>query len=360
MKIGVDVRWMVNNYRGMGRFARQFIHPIKSSVLALSPAGFSVSEWPAASRGMAFFPWWEQMVLPGMSRDFGLDYLICPYNTGPLMPVAPTQLIVVVHDLIFMQSWLKLPPSVSLYQTLGRVYRRAVVPRVVRQAEIIVTVSEYTRTQLIDCFGLDDAKIVVIPNSIKMEWLNPALPLASRKPYVFTVAGEPESKNVRRLLKAFSLMIRELDEPIGLKVAGIRPPFHHRFRRFADEFGVSAYVEFLGYVSNSELVDLYRNARMFVFASTFEGFGIPVLEAMASGTPLVCSNTTSIPEVAGDCAYYFDPYDVENMAMRMSERWTGLGASCINVEKGLARAVEFSDNAVMKKLNDFWRELGCH
>ncbi len=357
MKLAVDARWMVGNYRGMGRFARQLIVPVSSHVVALTPRGIRTNDWPCVSRGKGFFPWWEQVELPRLCRSEKIDVLLCPYNTGPVTSVGSTRLIAVIHDLIYLQPWSVLPPSISAYQTLGRLYRRHVVPAFALRADKILTVSHFTKAELVDRFGLAEQDVHVIPNAIGESWFEEPLPLSSRKPYFFTVAGEPPSKNVHGLLKGFALALPELGPDARLRIAGIKAPYHKVFMQSAADLGIAEQVDFLGFVSVEELRQHYREARAFVFASLYEGFGIPLLEAMASGTPVACSNTTSMPEVVGDCALMFDPRSVEDMAHKMRLAWEDSLDREVRSVAAVERAKSFSESAVLQYMSAFWSGL---
>ncbi|AOK66864.1 glycosyltransferase family 4 protein [Burkholderia multivorans] len=357
MKLGVDITWMVGNYRGMGRFARQLVAPVRTSVLGLAPNGVSADEWPCVSKGRGFFPWWEQVELPRLCREQKLDYLLCPYNTGPVRSTGSTRLIAVIHDLIYMKPWSELPPARSLYQTAGRVYRRHVVPQLARRADVVLTVSRFTQRELVETFGLRKADVHVIPCMISDDWFAAPLSQAQRRPYLFTVAGEVPSKNVHRLLQAFAIAKPALGDDASLKIAGIKSEHHAYFLGCADALGMAAAVELLGYVSREELREQYRHARAFVFASLFEGFGIPLLEAMASGTPVACSNTTSMPEIVGECGLQFDPYSVEDMAEQIRKVWNDDTQFEVAAGAGMARARTFSESAVRPSIQEFWARL---
>nr|WP_254227399.1 glycosyltransferase family 1 protein [Burkholderia multivorans] len=341
----------------MGRFARQLVAPVSASVVGLAPNGVSTEEWPCVSGGRGFFPWWEQVELPRLCREQKLDYLLCPYNTGPLRSIGNTRLIAVVHDLIYMKPWSVLPPARSLYQTAGRIYRRHVVPRLARQADVVLTISRYTQRELVETLGLREADVQVIPCAISDEWFAPPLSRSEREPYLFTVAGEVPSKNVDRLLQAFAMARPALGDDARLRIAGIKADHHAHFLGRANSLGLAGLVELLGYVSRGELREQYRRARAFVFASVFEGFGIPLLEAMASGTPVACSNTTSIPEIVGACGLQFDPYSVEHMAEQIRQVWCDETRFEVAFGDGMARARTFSESAVRPKVEDFWARL---
>lgn len=357
VKIGVDVSWMLGQYRGMGRFGRQLTTAVSEQVVALAPQGVSTAEWSCVSRGRSFFPWWEQVELPRLCASENLDYLLCPYNTGPVRSLGSTRTIAVVHDLIFMEPWSTLPPSRSLYQVLGRVYRRTVVPAFVSRADMIITVSHYSKSRLVEAFGLPEGAIDVIPNAIPDDWFRDPVPLSNRARYIFTVAGEQPSKNVHRLLRAFAMTGLGIDEGAELRIAGVKSSRHKDFVRQCRALNIEQHVTFLDFVSEDTLVELYRNARAFVFASTFEGFGIPILEAMASGTPIACSNTTSMPEVVGPHGVLFDPYEVEQIADSLCLVWSDDAERDAQAKLAMLRAQDFSQSAVADQISSFWKRL---
>lgn len=357
MKFGIDVRWMVDNHRGMGRFAEFLIKPILPDIVALAPSNTNNCNYRAIYKGNSFFPWWEQNILPAISNDEDFDFLILPYNTGPVFRKTKAKKISVIHDLIFMKNKHELPLSTSTYQTLGRYYRRFVVPKIAKKSDIIITVSEYTKFELIEKLEVTESKIKVIPNSIKDEWFCEPVPYENRSSYLFTVAGEAPSKNVVTLLKSFSLATSAIASDIKLVIAGIKVSQQEPFSSLCTELGIDDRVEFLGFLSDEELRKKYRESKAFVFASLFEGFGIPLLEAMASGTPVCCSNTTSLPEVAGDSAFYFNPRNSREMAEQIVACLnSSIEEKTIRIEIGRQRAALFSEKNMNKKVRDFWRE----
>lgn len=348
---------MVGQYRGMGRFGRQLISPVSAHVVALAPAGMSATDWPCISSGRGFFPWWEQVELPRLCRSEQLDYLLCPYNTGPILSVGSTQIIAVIHDLIYMEPWAALPPSRSPYQTLGRLYRRQIVPAFAKRADKIITVSNYSKSRLVEAFGFAEQDIHVIPNGIPDRWFRDPVPIASRSNYLFTVAGDQSSKNVPRLLEAFAQSRLWSEEGTELRLAGIKAARHKDFIEQCRALKIEQYVTFIGFVTDEELIELYRNARGFVFASTFEGFGIPLLEAMASGTPIASSNTTSMPEVVGPHAVMFNPFDVDQIAHSLRQVWEHSDARVDHAQSAVDRARSFSHRSIDQKIAEFWNGL---
>lgn len=358
MTLAVDARWMVGHYRGMGRYAHALIEPVADRIQALLPRGYPSPSYASVHAGAAFFPYWEQIVLPRLCEEHGVTQLLCPYNTAPLRLPSTTQLTLVVHDLIYLQPWTRLPPSVSLYQTLGRLYRRWIVPRVAAHAARLLTVSEYTKKQISRDFSIPEKDIEVIPNSVEEAWfVEEPLPWGQRAPYLLAVAGEAPSKNLHALIQAFSVFRQAAGNVAAesrLRIVGVKPLHHPHFQRAADAAGVGYCTCFEPFIDEAALRRLYREAWLFVMPSLYEGFGIPLLEAMASGTPVVCSNTTSFPEVIGDAGWLFDPRDVEDMAAKLHSAWTDQRGKLEHAARGLARAQRYRRAAVAQDIAAFW------
>ncbi len=357
MTFSIDARWMVGSFRGMGRYAWQLIEPIKHKTVALAPKGTQKVPLKTNYAGSEFFPYWEQFIQPSLAKKTQVSYLICPYNTGPLWVPKGIKTVLVVHDLIFMKSFKELPLSVSLYQVLGRLYRRFVVPRLIKKVDYIITVSHYTKSEILRHYS-PNAEIAVIPNAISSEWLNYiAQPLSQRSNYFITVAGEAPSKNLHRLLEAYANYVKQVQCPTLLKVVGVKSSYHEQFKLLANKLEIGSYIEWIGYISNEQLISLYGNAKGFIFASLFEGFGIPLIEAMATGTPIACSNTTSLPEVVGDCGYLFSPNCVESIKdgfLHLAQPHEYLESG---VRQGLCRVQKYSETTVGHQFKEFWSVL---
>lgn len=364
MTIAIDARWMIGRYRGMGRFAHSLIDPIRNKTLHLVPKGYAVNYDNldgVVSRGAALFPYWEQHVLPRLCKQLGVETLICPYNTGPIRLPRHTRLILVVHDLIYLQSWLKLPPSASLYQTLGRTYRRLVVPHVIRRADTIVTVSEYSRSEIRDRFNLPESRIKLIPNSVSDDWFTQQpMDIDARAPSILTVTGNSSSKNLNTFFRAFSLFTLRL--PRGenipmLRVVGIKDHQRNHVFRLADRHRIRGSIRIEPFLEPAQLRELYRNSSLFVLPSLFEGFGIPIAEAMASGTPVACSNSTSMPEILQGAGWLFDPRSPTSIAEVLLHAWSNREERQRRAAYGLCRAQRYRQSAVSREIIQFWESL---
>jgi glycosyltransferase involved in cell wall biosynthesis len=359
MKIAVDAKWMSAPLRGMGKYAHQMTACLKNSIIYFQPTNNQPLSSNAVCKKSGFFPIWEQWIIPSLCKQAKIDVLLCPYNTAPLFIRKQTKLVIVVHDLIFLKKRKTLPLSKSWYQNFGRFYRAFVVPRIIKKADVIVTVSNFTKQELMSQFSIDSDKLFVIPNSIDQAWLSlTPIPLNNRDDYFLTVAGDAPSKNVARLIRAFSVFKQNHSCSIKLKLVGLKAEIRTRYLLIAKEAGVDQDVVFLDFLSNEQLQNVYLHSMGFIFASTFEGFGIPLLEAMSCCVPVACSNTTSMPEVLDGHGVLFDPYSVESIA----EGFAMLADINLWSDKKMSDArvnvlTRYSYNEVSKQFEAFWRGL---
>lgn len=271
---------------------------------------------------------WERLQMPWRIRRDRLDVYHGTYNTlpprWPLWRGAP--MVLTLHDVI-VTHW----PD-DLGDPFVR-YARKVTPRVVRDASIILTVSEWSRREICSRFGCDPAKVRLSYNGLHPEVLAGAPPgagdaararFAEGRPYLFAIGAALERKNTGRLLDAWALVRRQRpDWPHLLLVSGLGKAVD-RFRERADKAGVLAHVRFLPYLSQQDLIAVYAGAALSIYPSLVEGWGIPVGESLALGTPVVTSDSSAMPEAGGEDARYFDPNSAEAMAQALVdavERW---------------------------------------
>ena len=355
LRIAYDARFSIGHYRGMGRYLRALIAGREKHLLGLCASGEYDSDLRLVADGARFYPLWEQFSIPRLVRQRGIDVLISPYNTAPLMLPRDTRLILIVHDLIFLEP---LPQSHSRYQNAGRLYRRLVAPGAIARADLIVTVSKFTAASLASHFDVPQQRLRIIPNTLGKEWYETGPGTAAPGDYVLAVTGEAPSKNLMCALRAFALCrSRTGCGSLRMKVAGVKAPFHQEFAQYAQSIGVGRFVEFLGYVSDQEMRSLYRGANVLLMPSLSEGFGIPVLEAMAIGTPVAASRAASLPEVGGEAALYFDPTSAEHMSEILHQSIFEPGLRARMVELGRIQARKFHPDAVGASIHKFWDEL---
>ncbi|MBC7260731.1 MAG: glycosyltransferase family 4 protein, partial [Chloroflexi bacterium] len=250
--------------------------------------------------------------------------------------------VVTVHD-VFARSC---PGHSTRSDTL--LYRYW-LPRVLSHVDAVITDSQASKMDLANFLNIPEETVHVIYGGVSTCYhpisSEEAARTASRydlpKRYILFVGSVEERKNLRRLLQACARLWRE-GEVRPLVVVGPHKWKYRRILQTVEELGISEHVIFTGYVPDEALPALYSGADLFVFPSLYEGFGLPPLEAIACGTPVVCSNTSSLPEVVGDAALMVDPYDVEALAEAMHRVLSDTALREELRQKGLARAKMFT------------------
>ena len=278
---------------------------------------------------------WEMMHRPP-------DVLFVPAHVLPL--VHPPRSVVTIHDL----GYLHFPRA---HRPLDRLYLDLSTRFNARAAAHVIADSQATKRDLVERYGVEPSKISVIYPGYDEEAFQPlrereAIEAVKTRygiagDYILFVGTIQPRKNLVRLMEAFSLLKRQAAD-LQLVIAGKKGWLYEAIFRRVRELGLEGRVVFTGYVAEEDLPALFSGARLFVFPSLYEGFGLPVLEAMACGVPVVCSNASSLPEVAGDAALLFDPLDVEGMAAAMERVLGDERLRAELVERGLKRAREFS------------------
>jgi glycosyltransferase involved in cell wall biosynthesis len=278
---------------------------------------------------------WEQCWLPIKIRS---RLLWSPANTGPLFLGAQ---IVTIHDLAALDHPEWFAPKFSAWY-------RCMVPRLVRRARAVIAVSEFTKRRLVETTGINPAKIHVIPNGVD-ERFQPCTPChvdAIRKQlgipsphYVLSLGTLEPRKNLRGQLDAWARCVGQLPADTWLVVAG-RAGQRHVFAGAAQD-RIPARVHFTGFVPDAHLPMLYSGALAFLYPSTYEGFGLPALEAMASGTVPIVSNSTSLPEVVADAALTVDPFDSDAIAAAIIRLVTNAQTREALRQRALRRARDF-------------------
>ena len=330
MTVYVDVSAAVNARAGLGRYAANIAH----ATAALKPGQVGVfynqtrearipSEiegLPGKSVSVGYKPWrmavWMAQ-LTGVGFNRLLPDATCFHATEHLlMPLRGVPSVLTVHDLIYH----RFPQH---HKRLNYWYLNAAMPLYVRRADAIVAISEATRRDLIELYGTPPDKISVIYEAAAphfappppdprpaLDYVRARYALPAR--YLITLGTVEPRKNLPRLLEALA-QLRPDHPDLALVVVGGRGWLYGDFFNRIDSLGLTEHVRVLGYVPDDELSPLFWGAVAAVVPSLYEGFGLPVLEAMACGCPVVSSNAASLPEVGGEAARYFDPADVEAM-----------------------------------------------
>jgi glycosyltransferase involved in cell wall biosynthesis len=288
----------------------------------------------------------DQLHVPRAAARAGADVLHSLASTGPLTGSVPR--VVTVHDLHYRTQ----PEAHFGLRGLGM---RALVPAAARRSRRVIVPSRSTAEDVVRHLGVARDRIDVIPEA---PGYPPAAPLRTReevraelgageRPLLLTVSAKRPHKNLARLLGAVA-QLDEAGRPL-LVLPGYPTPHERELRASAAELGVADTVRFLGWVSDQQLEDLYRAADAFVFPSLSEGFGLPVLEAMARGIPVATSGRTSLAEVAGEAALLFDAEDERSIAAAIQRLLHEEGLPERLAAAGLAQAANFTWDAAAER-----------
>lgn len=331
MDIVVNTRTLASKLTGVQRYTSEIVNRLGARIECIAPQ--------SALDGITGHTW-EQFVLPTQLRG---RLLWSPSNTGPLVV---RRQVVTVHDVVPLDhpEWLN-PRFAGWYRFL--------LPRLLPRVRHVITVSEFSKARILEHIKVEPSRISVIPNGVDMRFSprteNERAKLVSRlglpSPHFLLSLGSLEPrKNLGRLLKAWAGVCEELPDEVWLVVAGAKGKAQI-FREVSLE-NLPPRVYFAGHVPDEYLPTLYSAALAFAYVSVYEGFGIPPLEAMASGTPVITGNCTALPEVVGDAGLMVDPFDVEAIAEGL-RRLVMDAAFCEELrQKGLNRARQFTWDSI--------------
>lgn len=241
----------------------------------------------------------------------------------------------------------------------------ALLKRGLRSARRTICVSRCTLEMTADLFKLDRSRMHVVYNGVGEQYQPVDRAMARsrladgyglKQPFMLFVGKLESRKNIVRLLQAFHRFQRETGDPVQLVLAGRRTPLTEGVDETIAALGMARHVVELGYVADQDLPMLYSAAHCFLFPTLWEGFGIPVIEAMACGTPVITSNLSSLPEVSGDAALLVDPYNVDDMAAAMLRVWREPDLAASMRERGLVNARRFSWDETARQTMAIYRE----
>lgn len=262
--------------------------------------------------GSGFYPLWEQILLPAAVKRVKADLLHCTSNTAPLFAGVP--LVLTLHDVICLEKQ-ENGASKSLYQRMGRIYSRFVIPKIVNKCKKIITVSQYEKGIIDSKLKLPHDKVTVVYNGFGKEFNQSAA--SPERNYLLFLGATAPKKNTAGTLLAYSFYLERSSRKLPLKVADLS---RENMLEYLNEIGkpeIADKIECTGYVPHSALPALYGGASIFLYTSFRESFGIPQLEAMGCMTPVIVSDKSALPEIAGPGAVYADPYKPETIADAM-------------------------------------------
>ncbi len=305
----------------------------------------------------------DSRVIPDIAAEKGADLIHFPYNWSfPLRKSVPT--VLTVHDVI----------PFTFREAMGWFTNHFLYKPGIRLAcrlnDLIATVSEFSKRDIAEKVGVPREKIRVIPNGLREptppdEALDRALDArwGLEEGFILNVGGIHERKNIPRLVRAFARLVRQHRYPGNLVITGSvsGAPYQIRMKRVCDAAvtaeGVEDRVVFTGFIPDAELDSLLRRADLLIYPSLYEGFGIPILEAMQVGTPVVTSNVTAMPEVAGGAALLIDPYSVDEMVEAMRRLLEDDALRRDLIRRGRERASLFSWERTARRYLELYREV---
>ena len=351
MKIAFDLRRIANP--GIGRYMKCLVESVLSLgtshqfLLIVPPTGADFIDAPAVGverviSSVKYYSMLEQIELPRILRRYQVDLLHSPHFLLPL--ICPCPAVVTIHDVIYLACREDLPSR------LGRLYYHVMMAAAVRLAKRVIADSEFSKRDMVRYLGADPVKIEVIYPGVSRDFQpinDPATLRAVRDRYdikrdyvLYTGIYKPR-KNHAGLLRAFQRFL-SLGGDADLVVAGPVKEGEALLLRLASELGLSARLKLTGFVNDGELRSLYSGARLYACPSLYEGFGFTVLEAMACGAPVVCSPETSLPEVAGDAAYYANARDPQEFGEALFRVFTDSALRAALIAKGAENLTRFS------------------
>ena len=295
--------------------------------------------------GGGFYPLWEQYYLPKAAKELKINMLHCTSNTAPLFCKIP--LILTLHDIIFLEPRDRM--NESIYQNMGWIYRKMVVPKILKKCKRIITVSNFEKKNIINTLGIPEEKMAMIYNGYT-EWFKPVqdIEFIYRKyidapSYFFFLGNTDPKKNTEFKRK---LLLADLDEEYLNDILS-----RNKIENIREKIVMP------GYIANRDLPYIYNNAFAFLYPSLRESFGIPLLEAMACGTPVITSNTSSMPEIGGPHAILINPENPDEIADMMLKLETDPAFYKRQEEIGLQQATLFSWRRTAEQLLELYEDV---
>lgn len=348
MKVLLDFGLKERIQDGIGTYAANLAHAMStlSGVeVQIQPdqAWNGRLSWPPFGLRKFLYLAWNNLILPRTVRTHQPQILHGMNMVVPFRSLAGCISVVTIYDMAYMRFPETIPAHIRLYY-------RLLIPRVIQQARHIIAISEFTKQEVMSLLGVPENKISVTPLACKHSFYEPwkgdkttvlqHLDLPER--FILSIGTLEPRKNLVRLIQAFSQAIEHPGFDLELVVVGMsgwltQPTFQELSRSRA-----AARIKFLGSVSDKVLKALYQTAEFVAYPSLYEGFGLPVLEAMSLGVPVLTSNSSSLPEVAGDTALFVDPLQVDEIKDGLVQLATNPDLRQLLGQKGLARSTIYS------------------
>jgi len=335
-----------------------FVKPDEDNNCIPAAPNFKIIELSGSS-----YPIWEQIVLPKAAEREGCELLHCTSNTGPIRCNVP--LIITLHDIIYLESISLFKKSGTFYQKFGNMYRRWIVPTVVSKSKKVVTVSNFEKARIRHFMGLND-NLTTIYNGVGEHFCKitdeKVLKQAKEKynlpdNFMFFLGNTDPKKNTPNVLKAFA----DFNARSAIKYKLVMLDYEESaLMQVLNDIGhpeIRIDIVMTGYVPNKDMPEIINQCKVFLYPSLRESFGIPILEGMACGVPVVTSNTSSMPEIAGDAALFVDPFKPEEIEVSIERILNDTVFREILCRKGIERAAQFSWRHMAEKYLELYKEM---
>ena len=325
MRIGIDARFFGGEQsKGLGRYTQKLLQylleldPVNQYVIFVPPD--LAKQWPYPKPNVTLvpapYPWYsmsEQAWLPFKLWRAKLDFVHFPHFNVPLLYRQP--FVVTIHDLIISRFPTERATTLGpiMYRIKQLAYNR-VIRHAALHAKQVITVSQYSKHDLMDYFHLPEERITVTYEGVD-QFKTQATQTDRyqiKKPYLLYVGNAYPHKNLETLIEVMRVL-KKRNSPIRLVFVGKSDYFYQRLQQLAWAKDVDQVTQFVGFVPDADLPALYQGALAYVFPSKYEGFGLPPLEAMHYGTPVISSNASCLPEVLGQAAAYFEYQDISGI-----------------------------------------------
>lgn len=305
------------------------------------------------------YPLWEQIGLPLALKKIKPDLLHCTSNTAPIFCKIP--LVLTLHDIIFLEN--KRGKNQSMYQNLGRCYRRLVVPKILSKCRKIITVSHFECNHIREFLHLKEDLLKAVYNGYSAHFtpVTEAYHITRKyipsEKYLFFLGNTDPKKNTAGVLQAYSRYLEKSGDPLPLLIADLK---ENVIDEYLEQYGLQTIKKMLyypGYIPNIALPAIYSGASAFIYTSLRESFGIPILESMACGTPVITSNTSAMPEIAGTDGILVNPADPEEIANAILRLEEDTDYYQGQVNYGLNRVRQFSWENTAKETLKIYKDI---
>lgn len=322
MKLIFDYRILTHKtYTGVENYAKNIFENIKNRL------DINIAKPKTTNKYLAHF--WTHFILPFKSGDV----LFCPANIAPIFVPKSKKLVVTIHDVAFLTY----PESFSKF---FRVYYRLLMPIIIKRADKIITVSNYSKKEIEKYYLEAKDKIEVISlgfdNSFKK------LDDIKKRNQILYVGSLNKRKNFVGVLKAFELLNKKDYKLLIVGNFSANFSLDENSKEIIESAKQNPNIEFKSNIDNNKLIQIYNESTLFLFPSFYEGFGLPVLEAMACGTPVICSDSSSLPEVGANAVVYCNAYDINDIKEKIEEVIEDENLQKEMIKEGLERAQLFS------------------